>query len=143
MRVALGRALIQLDFGLTYVADFARRDSESIYRLVALWGGMAGSLLVWLTILTLLSFVATTQIRTRLPQLASTSVAVLSSIVAAFAIISRFVADPFERLNIVPIEGNGLTPILHHAAMLYHPPLVYFGLTATVVPFALTLAARS
>ena len=140
--VALGRALVKLDFGLTYVADFSRRDSDSIYRLVALWGGMAGSLLIWLTILTLVSFIATTQIRTRLPQLASTSVAVLSSIVAAFAIISRFVADPFERLNIVPIEGNGLTPILHHAAMLYHPPLVYFGLTATVVPFALTLAAR-
>jgi cytochrome c-type biogenesis protein CcmF len=141
--VALGRALIQLDFGLTYVADFARRDSDSIYRLVALWGGMAGSLLVWLTILALVSFVATTQVRTRLPQLAPAGIAVLSSIVAAFAIISRFVADPFERLNIVPIEGNGLTPILHHAAMLYHPPLVYFGLTATVVPFALTLAARS
>src|SRR5687768_517920 len=99
--VALGRALVKLDFGLTYVADFSRRDSDSLYRLAALWGGMAGSLLVWLTILALVSFIATTQIRTRLPQLAPASIAVLSSIVAAFAIISRFVADPFERLNIV------------------------------------------
>lgn len=138
----LGRALVDLDFGLTYVADFARRDSDSVYRLAALWGGMAGSLLIWLTVLAAVSFIATAQTRSRLPQLAPAGIAVLSSIVTAFAIISRYVADPFERLNMAPIEGRGLTPILHHPAMLYHPPIVYVGLTATAVPFALTLAAR-
>src|SRR5689334_9989029 len=104
----LGRALVQLDFGFLYVADFARRDSSRPYRLAALWGGMAGSLLVWLTALTVLSFLATVQARRRLPALASSSIAVWSSVIAAFAVISRYVADPFERINLQPIEGNGL-----------------------------------
>jgi cytochrome c-type biogenesis protein CcmF len=139
----LGRALVQLDLRLAYVADFARRDSNSLYRLVALWGGMAGSLLVWLTVLTLLGLVATVHTRRAMPSHAPVGIAVWSSVIAAFAIISRFVADPFERLGLPPIDGNGLTPILHHAAMLYHPPLVYFGLTATLIPFSLTLASRA
>src|SRR5690606_33117180 len=50
-------------------------------------------------------------------------------------------ADPFAALPVPAIDGAGLTPILEHPAMLYHPPLLYLGLATLVGPFALTVAA--
>ena len=45
--VALGWALVGQDYSLVYVADHASRDTTWPYRLAGLWGGMAGSLLLW------------------------------------------------------------------------------------------------
>jgi cytochrome c-type biogenesis protein CcmF len=39
------------DFQLAYVANHSSRDMALPYRLAALWGGQAGSLLLWLFIL--------------------------------------------------------------------------------------------
>ncbi|MDP9387092.1 MAG: hypothetical protein M3Q48_04000, partial [Actinomycetota bacterium] len=49
--VALGWALVTNDFSLTYVADQSMRSAPAPYRLAGLWGGMAGSLLLWVALL--------------------------------------------------------------------------------------------
>ena len=59
--------------------------------------------------------------------------------VALPAALVLVAADPFERLAIPPVTGRGLTPILEHPAMLIHPPVLYAGLLAAVVPFLLAL----
>jgi cytochrome c-type biogenesis protein CcmF len=50
-------------------------------------------------------------------------------------------ADPFARLAFPALDGAGLTPILEHPALLYHPPILYLGQTLLAVPFAVTIAA--
>jgi cytochrome c-type biogenesis protein CcmF len=60
-------------------------------------------------------------------------IAVLAGLVLAFA-------DPFRRLDVPAPDGGGLTPILEHPAMLYHPPLLYLGLATLTGPFARTVA---
>ena len=52
-------------------------------------------------------------------------------------------ASPWDRLASPALDGEGLTPILEHPAMLIHPPLLYAGLTGLVVPFALTVGAAA
>jgi cytochrome c-type biogenesis protein CcmF len=66
--------------------------------------------------------------------------AVTGGLVAALAGLVLAFADPFRRLAVPAIDGGGLTPILEHDAMLYHPPLLYLGLASLTGPFALTVA---
>ena len=44
---ALFYALAVNDFSLAYVAQHSARSMSLLYRLAALWGGQAGSLLLW------------------------------------------------------------------------------------------------
>src|SRR5262249_7475316 len=62
---------------------------------------------------------------------------------AVFVTIGAVFANPFNTLAVPSLNGDGLVPILRHPAMLYHPPIVYPGLTPLVVPFALSLAAAA
>ena len=45
-------ALLQKDFGLTYVYEHTSRELPRAYTLSAFWGGQEGSLLLWLLVLT-------------------------------------------------------------------------------------------
>ena len=51
------------------------------------------------------------------------------------------VARPFATLAVPAVDGGGLTPILRHPAMLYHPPLLYLGYVGLAVPAAIAIAA--
>jgi cytochrome c-type biogenesis protein CcmF len=64
-----------------------------------------------------------------------------AALVAAAVLLVLAVADPFARLAVPALDGAGLTPILEHPALLYHPPILYLGQTLLVVPFAVTVAA--
>jgi cytochrome c-type biogenesis protein CcmF len=66
---------------------------------------------------------------------------VLGALTAGAALLVLTVADPFARLAFPALDGGGLTPILEHPALLYHPPILYLGQTALAVPFAVTVAA--
>ena len=144
----LVRALVVGDYSLTYVADFSRRGATWPYRAAALWGGMAGSLLWLATLVGLVGVGVALRLerdgldrdgpdrgpREGVAAVTGGVVAVLVALVLAFA-------DPFATLDVPAIHGAGLTPILEHAAMLYHPPLLYLGLATLVGPFALTVVA--
>ncbi len=135
----LVRALVVGDWSLVYVADFSRQGASAPYRAAALWGGMAGSLL-WLAALVGVAGLVTAW---RLHDRGRRDVvaAVTGAVVAALVLLVVVFADPFATLSVPAIDGAGLTPILEHPAMLYHPPLLYLGLATLVGPFALTVAA--
>ena len=40
-----------------------------------------------------------------------------------------------------PSNGQGLNPLLRHPAMILHPPMLYMGFTAFVIPYAFAIAA--
>lgn len=41
----------------------------------------------------------------------------------------------------VPLDGNGLNPLLRHPGMIIHPPLLYLGFVGFVIPFSFAMAA--
>ena len=129
------------DYSLVYVADHASRDTTWPYRLAGLWGGMSGSLLLWTWMLAGWALLASRTLRRRLPELAGGAQAVLAVEAAVFLGLLVTVARPFATLAVPAIDGGGLTPILRHPAMLYHPPLLYSGYVGLAVPTAVAVAA--
>jgi cytochrome c-type biogenesis protein CcmF len=139
----LARALVTSDFTLAYVVEQARVDGPWWYRLAGLWGGMAGSLLVWTVMIVAVGVIAARRLAQSEEPVAvvAGARAAIGAVGAAFAAVVALFADPFVRLATPAIDGAGLTPILEHPAMLYHPPLLYAGLTSLAAPFAYTVGA--
>ena len=130
---ALAWALLTGDYSLEYVARAASRSMSWPYRLGSLWSGMEGSLLLWAFLLAL-----SLRIGVREQARAQTVAAVL---IGGTTVLILTMANPFARLAFPALDGAGLTPILEHPALLYHPPILYLGQTLLAVPFAVTIAA--
>ncbi|HJV08632.1 MAG TPA: cytochrome c biogenesis protein CcsA, partial [Acidimicrobiales bacterium] len=139
--VVLAVALVRVDGTLVYVADHTSRATSWPYRLAGLWGGMAGSLLLWTLMAAGWAVVAGRVARRRVPALAGGVQAVLGGYLVVFCGLLVLVSRPFDRLAVPALDGGGLNPVLLHPAMLYHPPLLYAGAVGMVVPFAWAMAA--
>ncbi|GAC1363057.1 MAG: heme lyase CcmF/NrfE family subunit [Actinomycetota bacterium] len=134
-------AISRHDFSLAYVAQISSTTLRFPFTLSALWAGMAGSLLFW-TLLT--SVYATSAIAVqapRRPELVPTATAVLCSILGFFAVVLAFGANPFTSASPIPLEGQGLNPLLQSSFMNIHPVMLYAGLTGFAVPFAFAVSA--
>jgi cytochrome c biogenesis factor len=132
--VGLAWALAEGDYTLAYVALQTDRAATWPYRIAGLWGGMAGSLLLWSAL------VAAWGARREVDRRARV---VASALAAAFLAVVALAAWPWGHLDQPALDGLGLVPILRHPAMLYHPPLIYLGLTGLAVPFATTVGAAA
>jgi cytochrome c-type biogenesis protein CcmF len=138
---ALGSALLRSDFTLAYVVEQSRSRGSAWYRLAGLWGGMAGSLLVWTALLAGVGLVAAWRLARTPIRLGAAAQAVAAAVVTGFGLLVATLADPFVVLDAPAVDGLGLTPILEHPAMLYHPPLLYLGLAGLLAPFALRVGS--
>jgi cytochrome c-type biogenesis protein CcmF len=138
---ALGWALLTGNYSLEYVARATSRSMSWQYRLGSLWSGMSGSLLLWCWLLAVGITVALVRLRRNDPDLSGGVQAVGGVMVGAATLLVLAGADPFARLAVPALDGGGLTPILEHPALLYHPPILYLGQTLLAVPFAVTVAA--
>ena len=138
--VVLAEAFWSKDFSLAYVVDHTRRAADGPTRVSGIWGGMGGSLLVFAVGTALVGLLASVRCPAPLRgRVAGLTGAVTACLTACVALLS----DPFERLAVPAVDGLGLTPILEHPAMLYHPPIVYAGLTSLTGAAAITVAALS
>ncbi|MGH8947085.1 MAG: cytochrome c biogenesis protein CcsA, partial [Acidimicrobiia bacterium] len=129
--VILAWALLTVDLSLAYVADTTSRATPWPYRLAAVWGGMDGSMLFYAAMVTVISAGA---LRRRPGEVA---VRVASGVAASLLLFTVVFANPFVVPDLPAVDGVGLLAILQHPAMIYHPPLLYLGLTTLLVPFAL------
>ncbi len=130
----LAFALLTNDFSLAYVAKTTSRATPWPYRLSAVWGGMEGSMLFYVA---MLLGVGSWGVRRR----GDLEHRVIGAVGLAGLLLSTLATNPFVRLTIPAIDGQGLLAILQHPAMIYHPPILYLGLTSLVVPFAITAGA--
>src|SRR4051794_930096 len=140
---ALAWGLVTMDFSLAAVAGTTNRSTTWPYRLAGMWGDMAGSLLWWSALLGLAGLAGIRTARSRLPQLEQPVTLIVATSFAVFVTLDALFANPFTTLALPSLNGVGLVPILRPPAMLYHPPIVYVGLVALVVPFALAVSAAA
>jgi cytochrome c-type biogenesis protein CcmF len=139
--VLLTAAFVTDQFQYSFVATNASRAMPVWYKAAAVWGGMAGSMLLWALILAGYSTAAMLATRRRLPRLTPHAAAVLLTIMAFFLIVMVFASKPFERLDFLPVDGQGLNPLLQNHWMAAHPPSLYLGYVGWSVPFAFAMAA--
>ena len=141
--LGLETALLTDRFDLAYVAQNSSREQPWGYKIPALWGGQAGSLLFWGWILSVFSALCVFQNRKRNRKLVPWVIVALMSNVIFFAALVTFVTNPFEPLDVAHrfSNGVGLNPLLQHPVMLIHPPILYVGFVGFAVPFAFAFAA--
>src|SRR4029453_19097961 len=92
--------------------------TPSFYQATAIWSSQEGSLLLWVTLLSLWSSGVLFLTRRRAREIAPYATAVLLGIAAFFCCLLIFLESPFGRLSPVPLEGVGLNPLLRHPAMM-------------------------
>jgi cytochrome c-type biogenesis protein CcmF len=138
----LSYAFVSHDFSIRYVARYSDRATHWVYLLTALWGGQDGSLLWWLLLTSVNIAVAVYWLRGRYRQLQPYVIATLMVVVAFFAVLMIFAANPFQTFVGGPQrDGQGLNALLRNYWMIIHPPALYTGFVACTVPFAFAVAA--
>ena len=136
----LAFALVRHDFSFVYVADFTSEQLPFGYTLSAFWGGQAGSLLLWLLVLTGMSALAVLFNRYAAREVIAWAVPVLGLVTAFFSFLLVAVASPFET-QVAPADGAGLNPSLQNPYMVAHPPMLYLGYVGLTIPFAFAMGA--
>ncbi|TFH24123.1 MAG: heme lyase CcmF/NrfE family subunit, partial [Myxococcales bacterium] len=134
-------ALVTHDFSIKYVASYSSTTLPLRFRVAALWGGMEGSLLFWVLILTSMFAVAMWQNRSRNRELMPYVTATVMTTTAFFLALLTFITPPFALLAFVPAEGTDLNPLLQNYWMQIHPPALYMGYVSWTIPFGFAIAA--
>lgn len=135
-------ALLSHDFSVAFVAETGSRDLPLYYTITALWAGAGGSLILWLFVLATFTAAAARWRAAPRPASHAVTMAVLTGLVAVFALLTQLGAEPFGRVAAAAANGPGPNPLLQdHPAMGIHPPLLYAGFAGLAVPFAMSVAA--
>lgn len=129
------------DFGVEYVAHHSSRSMPWYFVSSAFYAGQQGSLLYWAVAHCLFAalFVLTSR---RVPAaLVPYIIATLMAIALFFLLVLVTISNPFVRTASIPVDGQGLNPVLMDPGMLVHPPLLLTGYMSFAVPFAFAIAA--
>lgn len=145
-------------FQYAYVYQYSSRDLPFGYLLSTFWAGQEGSFLLWILFTAVIGFGLM-----RWGRLYESPVMAVVALCQLF-LISMIVglqigpvaigSSPFQMLadkfpeapmlqvpGFVPADGNGLNDLLQNYWMVIHPPTLFVGFAAMVVPFAFAVAA--
>jgi cytochrome c-type biogenesis protein CcmF len=140
--VALVYAFVSHDYSIKYVHHYSDASSPLFYQITAYWGGLDGSILWWVFLLSVFSAIAIYSNRNRHRELLPYTVTVLMTIADFFLFVIVFFKNPFDSyLTDIPIAGKGLNPLLQNAYMVTHPPSLYTGFVGMSIPFAFGMGA--
>ncbi|PWB46277.1 MAG: cytochrome C biogenesis protein [Candidatus Methylomirabilota bacterium] len=134
--------LVGRDFSLEYVARNGSTDTPLFFEIIALWGALEGSILLWIWLLALMSLIAVWLERKRQRELIPYVTAILLCISAFFLFLAAVPASPFTTIFPPPPDGRGPNPLLqNHPLMAVHPPGLYAGYVGWSIPYAFGMAA--
>jgi cytochrome c-type biogenesis protein CcmF len=137
----LEAAFLRSDFTFNAVAGHSSTTTPTFYKATAAWSSQEGSLLLWVWLLSLWSSLVLFLTRRRVREIAPYATAVLLGFASFFGALTVFFANPFATTANPPSEGAGLNPLLRHASMMFHPPMLYSGYTLLAIPFAFAIGA--
>ena len=135
-------AFLTDDFSIRYVAQESETLQPFFYKITAYWGGLNGSILFWVFLLSLFGSAAVYINKERHRELIPYVVATIASVEGFFLYLMVVHKNPFSTfLTPPPMDGSGLNPLLQNYWMAIHPPTVYTGFVGMTIPFAFGLAA--
>lgn len=140
--VVLAIAFAQDDFSVLYVSQNSNSLLPIWYKISAVWGGHEGSLLLWITILTLWAGLLAFKSHTLPNSTGPVVLSVLGIVATGFLAFILFTSSPFIRLlPDQPVDGVDLNPLLQDIGLIIHPPMLYMGYVGFSVAFAFAIAA--
>tara|TARA_Y100001970_G_scaffold273272_1_gene371256 strand:+ start:2773 stop:4644 length:1872 start_codon:yes stop_codon:yes gene_type:complete len=136
--LSLMLAYIVSDFSNFNVFQNSHSTKPLIYKITGTWGNHEGSMLMWLTIMSLYTFVFSFS-RLNDEKFKQHTIVVQNVLYLIFAIFVIFVSNPFL-VNLIEVkEGLGLNPILQDPSLAIHPPLLYIGYVGFSLIFSLSI----
>ena len=139
--ITLLLAFIFSDFSLINVYENSHTAKPLIYKISGVWGNHEGSLLLWILILSLFSFLFLNFNKSNNKKFVLLTVIIQNILSLGFLIFLLTNSNPFAELYPVPKEGLGLNPILQDPALAIHPPLLYLGFVGSSIYFSAALAS--
>jgi cytochrome c-type biogenesis protein CcmF len=158
--LTLAYLLVKGHYELQYVYSVTSNDMPFYLKITALWGGQAGSLVLWSWLMSAFASAVTLRKWERDRELLPWVIVVTSITLAFFLSLTILYENPFARwwqttggdfvprmfapagaVPITPADGQGLNPLLRHPGMIIHPPMLYLGFVAFVIPYAFAIAA--
>ncbi|WP_020528634.1 cytochrome c biogenesis protein CcsA [Flexithrix dorotheae] len=152
-------------FEFNYVWKYSNKSMPPKYLFAAFWGGQQGSFLLWAfwhVILgnVLISTVSKDWLSPVLCIFALVQAFLLSMLMGVYFWDYKLGESPFELVRNLPDnvnlpwtefpdylqkfprfqDGNGLNPLLRNYWMTIHPPTLFLGFAATLIPFAFAIA---
>jgi cytochrome c-type biogenesis protein CcmF len=138
---ALTWAFVTSDFSLQLVYMNSHTDKPMIYKITGVWGNHEGSMLLWMLILTLFGACAAWFGENLPMRLRARVLAVQASVAVAFFAFVIFTSNPFLRLELPPLNGRDLNPLLQDPGLAFHPPFLYLGYVGLSMAFSFAVAA--
>ncbi|MDC1092767.1 heme lyase CcmF/NrfE family subunit [Pelagibacteraceae bacterium] len=129
------------DFSLITVYQNSHTLKPLFYKIAGTWGNHEGSLLLWVIILTIFSFLFLVFTRNHPKEFRILTLVIQNILIVGFLFFILFNSNPFSAISPIPKEGLGLNPILQDPALAIHPPLLYLGFVGSSIYFSAAMAS--
>src|ERR1044071_8644694 len=135
-------AFISGDYSIKYVHHYSDSIQPLFYRVTSYWGGLDGSIMFWVFLLSIFGSTAVYINRERHRELIPYVVATIAIVDMFFLFLMVIHNNPFDTfVTATPTDGQGLNPLLQNFYMAIHPPTMYLGFVGLTIPYAFGMAA--
>ena len=134
-------AFLVSDFSLITVFQNSHTLKPIFYKISGTWGNHEGSLLLWVIILTIFSFLFLIYNKNHPKNFRLHTLIIQNLLILGFLFFILFNSNPFSVISPIPKEGLGLNPILQDPALAIHPPLLYVGFVGSSIYFSAAMAS--
>jgi cytochrome c-type biogenesis protein CcmF len=129
------------DFSLVTVFQNSHSAKPLFYKISGTWGNHEGSLLLWINILVIFSYLFLIFNKNSDQSYRVYTLITQNILIIGFYLFLLFISNPFALIIPTPNEGLGLNPILQDPALAIHPPLLYLGFVGSSIYFSAAIAS--
>jgi len=132
---------ISSDFSIINVYENSHTSKPFFYKIAGTWGNHEGSLLLWINILVIFSYLFLVFNHTHDKKFRLYTLICQNILILGFLFFLLLNSNPFNSIYPIPLEGLGLNPILQDPALAIHPPLLYVGFVGCSIYFSAAIAS--
>ena len=132
---------VSSDFSLRLVTMNSHTAKPLLYKITGVWGNHEGSMLLWCLILAFYAALAAWFGGNLSETFRARVIGVQGAISVAFLGFLIFTSNPFWRLEMPPLNGEDLNPLLQDPGLAFHPPFLYLGYVGLSMAFSFAVAA--
>ena len=132
---------VNSDFSLINVYENSHTAKPLFYKIAGTWGNHEGSLLLWVNILVIFSYLFLVFSHAHNKKFRLYTLIFQNILILGFLFFLLLNSNPFNSIYPIPLEGLGLNPILQDPALAIHPPLLYIGFVGCSIYFSAAIGS--
>jgi cytochrome c-type biogenesis protein CcmF len=132
---------LRSDMSVYLVAANSHSMKPFIYKFAGAWGNHEGSMLLWVTVMSLAGMAVALFERGLDRATHYATLGAQAAISLGFYAFLLFASNPFARLDPPAADGRGLNPLLQDPGLVFHPPMLYLGYVGLSVAFSFAVGA--